>query len=283
MQAQRQYSGPSADANSGPSVVDVIRASRLDRDLTPTRALMLVQVATYSNGCQGSCWASVATLAAAAHVAERTAQRALRELVEVGWLHELREVGRSTVYRVSAERVRHPHVDPGPLFSSVSAPERDDADQLPLFGGGVSQCHPRGVSVTPDQTTDQTIPDPPQPPRKRGGSTSPPEIDLEERPRPALPLETGDPERVEWVASFVAAELALVAEEQSVEAARSSAAQFARREGRIVDNLVALTRPIRAAGGRLVRRLPDAPDGLRRREIAAGMVVGARRWLGAVR
>lgn len=293
-EAPVSYTAPSTVATTAPTALDVLRAAWHDPWLTVTRAAILQVIALFASGCGGACWASISTIASAAHVSDRTAQRAIRELVTRGWVLELREVGRSTVYRVSAERVRAP--------AAPHEPRRDEPEQLDLFAGGVSQCRGGGDTVTPDQTVDQTITDPPLPPRKRGGQPSsraastPEHLDRPERrhapasvevleppPAPPLPLDRGDRARIEWVAGFAGRDLDDTLADEGADRAVEVAERLQLGLARHVDAVVALTKPQRVHGGRLVRAEVDAPEGLRRREIAIGLRIGASRWLEARR
>jgi hypothetical protein len=138
---------------------------------------VLLEVSRYANGCAGACWASVSTLAQNVQSSERTVQRCLRELVALGWLLELREVGRSTVYRVSASTVARARSGELGTVELEVVPPAEELAQLELFARGVTQSQGGGDSLTPDQTTDQTISDPPlPPPLPRGGSEQPADL-----------------------------------------------------------------------------------------------------------
>lgn len=151
------------------SALDVQKALTADRRVRSLARLVLLEVSRYSNGCAGACWASVATLAHNVMSSERTVQRCLRELVALGWLLELREVGRSTVYRVSSSTVARARAGELGTVELEVVPPAEELAQLELFTRGVTQSQGGGDSLTPDQTTDQTISDPPLTPPSRGG------------------------------------------------------------------------------------------------------------------
>ncbi|WP_158610135.1 helix-turn-helix domain-containing protein [Micromonospora globbae] len=79
------------------AVKDALRASH---DLKPTERLVLVAIVAHSNA-EGHAWPSVATIAEYVGCSERTVQRALRRLVEVGRLVVRKVAGIATrVYRL---------------------------------------------------------------------------------------------------------------------------------------------------------------------------------------
>lgn len=79
------------------AVKDALRASH---DLKPTERLVLVAIVAHANA-EGHAWPSVATIAEYVGCSERTVQRALRRLVEVGRLVVRKVVGIATrVYRL---------------------------------------------------------------------------------------------------------------------------------------------------------------------------------------
>lgn len=79
------------------AVKDALRASH---DLKPTERLVLVAIVAHANA-DGCAWPSVATIADYVGCSERTVQRALRRLVEVGRLVIRKVAGIATrVYRL---------------------------------------------------------------------------------------------------------------------------------------------------------------------------------------
>ena len=79
------------------------------RDLTPSERLVLLEIA-YRDGGSGA-FASVHKMARSLEVSRRTVQRALRVLVEKGWLTANDRPGHTTVYRFRPIGGR-PHVAP---------------------------------------------------------------------------------------------------------------------------------------------------------------------------
>ena len=80
-----------------------------DSKLTATQRLVLMRVALRATGTEGSCWESVATVATACSLSERTVRSTLRDLEAAGWVVASPEHGRSTVYRV---QIPTPGADP---------------------------------------------------------------------------------------------------------------------------------------------------------------------------
>ncbi|KAB1919088.1 helix-turn-helix domain-containing protein [Micromonospora noduli] len=84
-------------AGGAAAVKDALRASH---DLKPTERLVLVAIVAHANA-EGEAWPSVATVADYVGCSERTVQRALRRLVEVGRLVVAKVAGVVTrVYRL---------------------------------------------------------------------------------------------------------------------------------------------------------------------------------------
>jgi hypothetical protein len=274
------------------SALDVMLAARLDRRLNGTRAHVLHQVAIYASGCAGACWAAVETIAAAAHVAANTARRALHELVALGWLVAIREVGRSVVYRVNVAQVSDPR------RSVVEAVEVDR--QLGLaYGGGLPLREGGAPAPGADQNTDQTILAPPLAPPAGGDGANRCAVELPDDPfellevlerleqqaarevEPVvdagapLPLDRGHSARVEWVARRALGELGDVSDPEHLELTLE---RYRTGDGGLVDVYATWSRPQRARGT-VIRTWADAPDGLRRREIRAGLRLARERWL----
>ncbi|MEV7262735.1 helix-turn-helix domain-containing protein [Micromonospora aurantiaca] len=90
-------SHPTRYAGGAAAVKDALRASH---DLKPTERLVLVAIVAHANA-DGAAWPSVATVAEYVGCSERTVQRALRRLVEVGRLLVQKVAGVATrVYRL---------------------------------------------------------------------------------------------------------------------------------------------------------------------------------------
>jgi len=295
-----------------PSALDVELAAERDPDLTVHEIAVLGVIARRASGCEGACWLAIPRLAAAAHVGLRTAQRALRRLVEAGWLSELRAPRSSTVYRVRAVRVRTPPRPTGPLFDAsfeTGAPEEPAPEQL---RARVSQRHPEGATAAPDQTRDQINQIPPDPPEGGGSPESPEEeidplsypdgdtldpfvlLELEavaarkapatEQPRllGATSLEGGDTpppleQRRAVVESLAERMLAELEETPDRELAVVLEA-YRCGSAWLVDRWITLARGHRTVDG-TVRRGWDAPDGVRRRYVTRALTVARDRWV----
>lgn len=78
-------------------------AAVADGRLTDTQIRVLCAIGTFTNRLGGNVWASVATLAKACHLSQRTVQRAVPVLMEAGYLRRMERPGRTPIYEVVLE------------------------------------------------------------------------------------------------------------------------------------------------------------------------------------
>ncbi|MEV4478769.1 helix-turn-helix domain-containing protein [Micromonospora coxensis] len=122
-------------AGGAVAVKDALRASH---DLPKTDRLILVAIVAHANA-EGDAWPSVQTIAEYVGCSERTVQRALRRLVEVGRLVVRRVVGIATrVYRLV-------------LGGGDTTADRGD---IPTGGGDTTAARGDALAVTRRSTED---------------------------------------------------------------------------------------------------------------------------------
>lgn len=250
-------------------------------ELTSTEAHVLQVLARRSTGTWGACWAAVDTLAAAAKVAARTVQRTVARLVELGWLLAEERVGETTIYTVSAAQVwaalasaaaAHPVedlevADPSPATEQLELElEPEGGHRSPSVsretppGGGVIVDRGWGDRGSPDQITDPILELPPVGSPPDPSPASPPDLP----PTPSLREgEASREPRARWTSDRALLELTTAADPWR------TLARYDRGERALVQ---VWRRYIRTGVW------PDAPDGLRAREIRAGLADAARRW-----
>ncbi len=110
--------------------------------VTPVQKLVLISLADQAND-DGVSWPGVTSMARRTCLAERSVQRALRELVALGLVTIKERPGRSSVY----------------VVTTGGATQSPPSERHP---SGVSQSHPRGVTESPGgcHSVTQTIIEP---------------------------------------------------------------------------------------------------------------------------
>ena len=81
-----------------------IHAAVDDANLTPAQFRVLCHV-----GRRGECYEAVANMATHCRLHADTVRKALKELVQLGWLHRQRRTGTTSIYEVCHSKIReHP-------------------------------------------------------------------------------------------------------------------------------------------------------------------------------
>jgi len=75
-------------------------AAVADAAVTDAHLRVLCAIGTFANKLGGNVWASVATMAKAANLNERSVQRALPALIERGYLRKLERPGKTSIYEI---------------------------------------------------------------------------------------------------------------------------------------------------------------------------------------
>ncbi len=109
---------------------------------TPARKMVLLALGKHANG-RGECFPKIATLARLTCQSRRTVQRALNELEEEGTISRVMPRGKVTRYALQLDK----------------GCQSDTGDTVTQEGcqsdtGGVSGCHGRGDTVTPESVNE---------------------------------------------------------------------------------------------------------------------------------
>lgn len=123
---------------------------------TPSRKMVLLALGKHANG-RSECFPKVDTLARLTCQSRRTVQRALNELEQEGTISRVMPCGKVTRYVLRLEEGQGCQNDTGDNLSREGC--QNDT-------GGVSQCHGRGDTVTPEPVR-ESVTEPTSKPRTR--------------------------------------------------------------------------------------------------------------------
>lgn len=112
----------------------------MDRDLSESYLRVLCAIGMHTDRLGGNVWASVSTLASECGFSERTVQRAIAKLIEMGYVRRHERTGQTNLYQVVLDDplvgIPDKAVSPYPRQSSVTPPP-------------TSRCHPNDKKNVP--------------------------------------------------------------------------------------------------------------------------------------